>query len=188
MKQPSPPERTVTVLKKISLLILPLFLAAATPSLAADMTAPVKKLMALAEENWKADNPASNDYFSEDLLNSIYSEDFAEAYRAASKFPAYDPPEGETTGSPFDHDVIANGQDGCPFENVRVEDDGDGQVTALFNNRACMGDDPANKDDSVVIFHVKEEGGRPVIDDIYLVENGSSGTGIKEQMLEIAKQ
>lgn len=174
--------------KKVSALLVPLLLCTAAPVFAADVTAPVKTLIKLAEENARADNPASNDYFSEDLLQTIYSKAFADAYRAASKFPAYDPPEGETTGSPFDRDVIANGQDGCPFENIRVEDDGDGQVTALFNNRKCMGDDPANQDDTVVIFHVQEEGGRPVIDDIYQVENGSSGTGLKEQMLEIAKQ
>lgn len=183
-----PPRKDKFVLKKISLLLLPLMLAAAAPAEAADMTQPVKTLMKLAEENWRAENAGANDYFSEDLLGTIYSKSFADAYRAASKFPAFDLPEGETTGSPFDYDVIANGQDGCPFENVRVEDDGDGQVTALFNNRACMGDDPANKEDTVVIFHVEEEGGKPVIDDIYQVENGNSGKGLKEQMLEIAKQ
>ena len=175
------------MLKKVSLVLLPLFLASAAPSFAGDVTAPVKTLIKLAEGNWKAENAEANDYFSEDLLTTIYSKEFADAYREASKHPAFDLPEGETTGSPFDYDVIAGGQDGCPFENVRVEDDGDGQVTALFNNRKCMGDDPANKEDSVLIFHVKDEDGKAVIDDIYRVENGNSGKGLKEEMLELAK-
>ncbi len=177
----------MSVLKKVSFLLLPILLAGTAPALAADMTKPVKTLIKLAEDNWRAENPAANDYFSEKLLGSIYSKSFAGAYRAASKFPAFDLPEGQTTGSPFDYDVIANGQDGCPFENVRVEDDGDGQVTALFNNRKCLGSDPANKEDTVIIFHVEVENGRPVIDDLYQVENGNSGKGLKEQMLEIGK-
>ena len=159
-----------------------------SPARAADATAPVKTLMDVASGNWRAENPTSEDYFSEERLSSLYSKDFAAAYREASKHPAYDPPEGETTGSPFDYDVIAGGQDGCAFENLRVEDDGDGQVTALFNNRKCMGDDAENQEDSVLIFHVTTEGGKPVIDDIYRVENGNSGEGLKEQMQAIAKQ
>lgn len=61
-------------------------------------------------------------------------------------------------------------------------------MTALFKNRKCFGSDPSYQEDTVVIFHVQEEAGRPVIDNIYQVENGSSGKGLKEQMLEIAKQ
>ncbi|MBD3805442.1 MAG: hypothetical protein IE919_19750, partial [Thioclava sp.] len=69
-----------------------------------------------------------------------------------------------------------------------VEDDGDGQVTALFNNRKCLGDDPAYKEDTVLIFHVVEEQGRAVIDDMYRVEDGQSGKSLKDELKDIAGQ
>lgn len=37
-----------------------------------------------------------------------------------------------------------------------------------------------------MIFHVEEEGGRPVIDDIYPVVNGNSGASIKDELKTIA--
>jgi hypothetical protein len=155
---------------------------------AADMTAPVKEFIDVAAGNWRADNPTSEDVFANDRLDRLFSADFAAAYRDASRFPAYDPPEGETTGSPFDYDPIAGGQDGCPFENIRVEDDGDGQVTALFHNRKCFGDDPEYLEDRVLLFHVQEEGGRPVIDDMYVVIDGNSGESFKDELRKIAAQ
>ncbi len=157
------------------------------PALAADLKAPVKTVIDLAARNWKGDNQDYEDYFSEERLKTLFSTDFANAYREASKHPAYDPPEGQTTGSPFDYDVITNGQDGCPLTDIRVEDDGDGQVTAIFKNGTCLEGDPTANDDHTVIFHVKEENGQPVIDDLYQVEKGNSGPGLKEQMQEIAK-
>lgn len=162
-----------------------LFLAAGACQ-AADPTAPVKEVIDVAAGNWTAVDPASEDVFGESRLDRLFSADFASAYREASKHPAYDLPDGETTGSPFDYDPIAGGQDGCPFENIRIEDDGDGQVTALFNNRKCFGDGPEYQEDTVLIFHIEEEGGRPVIDDIYPVVNGNSGESIKDELKTIA--
>ena len=69
---------------------------------------------------------------------------------------------------------------------IVIEDDGDGQVTALFNNRKCFGDGAEYQEDTVLIFHVEEEGGRPVIDDIYPVVNGNSGSSIKDELKTIA--
>lgn len=155
---------------------------------AADMTAPVKEFINVAAGNWRENNPTSEDVFDEKRLSRLFSADFAAAYREASKFPAYDPPEGQTTGSPFDYDPIAGGQDGCPFENIRVEDDGDGQIVALFNNRKCLGDDPANLEDRVLLFHVVKERGRPVIDDMYVVVDGNSGESFKDELRKIAEQ
>jgi hypothetical protein len=158
-------------------------------AVAADMTAPVREVVEATAANWTEEAFGNEkEVFSEDRLDRVFSVDFAALYREASKNPAYDLPEGETTGFPFDYDPIARGQDGCPFQNIRVEDDGDGQVTALFNNRACMGDDPAYKQDTVLIFHVQEENGRAVIDDIYPVENGQSGQSIKDELKTIAGQ
>lgn len=169
-------------------LLIALFCAlGGAPALAADRTAPVKALIDIAAANWKGDNQDYQDYFSEERLKTLFSAEFAAAYREASKHPAYDPPEGETTGSPFDYDVVTNGQDGCPLTDIRIEDDGEGQVTALFKNGTCLEGDPTANDDHTVIFHVKEENGHAVIDDLFQVEKGNSGPGLKAQMLEIAK-
>lgn len=157
-------------------------------ALAGDPTIPVKTVIDITAANWAEDAPEGKDIFAEDLLSRLFSADFVAAYRQASKHPAYDPPAGETTGSPFDYDPIAGGQDGCSFENIRVEDDGDGQVTALFNNRKCFGDAPEYQEDTVLIFHVKDEGGRTVIDDIYPVVDGNSGASIKDELKKIAAQ
>ena len=61
-------------------------------------------------------------------------------------------------------------------------------MTALFNFRKCFGDDPEYQKDTVLIFHVQEEGGRPVIDDIYPVVDGNSGSSIKDDLKVIAGQ
>lgn len=174
-------------MKSLAAAVLSLCLTAGA-ALAADVTAPVKEIIDVAAGNWKGDNASSEDVFSQERLDRLFSADFAAAYREASKHPAYDLPDGETTGSPFDYDPIAGGQDGCAFENIRVEDDGDGQVTALFNNRKCFGDDAEYLKDTVLIFHVQEEGGRTVIDDIYPVVDGNSGDSIKDELKKIAAQ
>lgn len=161
---------------------------AAGAALAADVTAPVREVIDVTAGNWKGEDAAPEDVFDAKRLVRLFSADFVAAYKEASKHPAYDPPEGETTGSPFDYDPIAGGQDGCAFENIRIEDDGDGQVTALFNNRKCFGDDPEYLKDTVLIFHVQDEGGRSVIDDIYPVVDGNSGESIKDELKKIAAQ
>ncbi|EHS51808.1 hypothetical protein PDO_1709 [Rhizobium sp. PDO1-076] len=166
-----------------------MLLISSVGALAADVTAPVREIIEATASNWTEEAFGNEqEVFTEDRLERIFSAEFAMMYREASKNPAYDLPEGETTGFPFDYDPIARGQDGCPFQNIRIEDDGDGQVTALFNNRECMGDDSANRQDTVLIFHVLDENGRAVIDDIYPVENGQSGQSIKDELKAIAGQ
>lgn len=182
-------ERDKSMLRKISWIAVPLFLAlSGIGAHAADVTEPVKEIIDTVAGNWKADNPTAEDIFSEDRLGRLFSADFAKVYREASKHPAYDLPEGQTTGSPFDYDPIAGGQDGCAFENIRVQDDGEGQVTALFNNRKCMGDDAANSQDTVLIFHVLTENGHPVVDDMFRVVDGNSGNSLKDELKGIAAQ
>lgn len=160
-----------------------LFALVASGSAVADVTAPVREIVEAAARNWDdtIDEP-SEDVFSADRLARLFSRDFARAFEAASKNPPFDPPEGETTGYPFDYDPIAQGQDGCRFEKIRIEDDGEGQVTALFNNRRCFGEGAEYDADTVLIFHVVDEGGRLVIDDIYPVADGQSGTSIKQDL------
>jgi hypothetical protein len=164
------------------LMALGLFFTSVWPiSAASDVTAPVREIVEATARGWddKIDEP-DEDVFSVDRLSRLFSKDFVRAFEAASKNPPFDPPEGETTGYPFDHDPIARGQDGCAFENIRIEDDGDGQVTALFNNRRCFGEGAEYEADTVVIFHVIDEGGRAVIDDIYPVVDGESDSSIKQ--------
>jgi hypothetical protein len=166
------------------LLGLGLFLASVVPmSAASDVTAPVREIIEAAARGWddKIDEP-DEDVFSVDRLSRLFTKDFARAFEAASKNPPFDLAEGETTGYPFDYDPIAQGQDGCAFENIRIEDDGDGQVTALFNNRRCFGEGAEYEADTVLIFHVVEEGGRTVIDDIYPVVDGESSSSIKQDL------
>lgn len=174
--------------RSIAWVCLSLALSAPVAAFAADGTAPVKEIIDTVAGNWKADNPTSEDVFSEDRLKRLYSADFGRVYREASKHPAYDLPEGETTGSPFDYDPIAGGQDGCAFENIRIRDDGAGQVTALFNNRQCMGDDPANSEDTQLIFHVVTEGGHAVVDDMQRMVDGKPGNSLKDELKGIAAQ
>lgn len=164
--------------------VLGLLFSSVAPSAAlADVTVPVREIVEAAARGWddKIDEP-SEDVFSVDRLQRLFSRDFARAFEAASKNPPFDLPEGETTGYPFDYDPIAQGQDGCPFENIRIEDDGDGQVTAFFNNRRCFGEGAEYDVDTVLIFHVVDEEGRSVIDDIYPVVDGQSGSSIKQDL------
>ena len=166
-----------------------MLLISSVGALAADVTAPVREIIEATASNWTEEAFGNEqDASTPDRPPRSLPADMAPMYREASKNPAYDLPEGETTGFPFDYDPIARGQDGCPFQNIRIEDDGDGQVTALFNNRECMGDDSANRQDTVLIFHVLDENGRAVIDDIYPVENGQSGQSIKDELKAIAGQ
>ncbi|WP_245408849.1 MULTISPECIES: hypothetical protein [Rhizobium] len=157
-------------------------MSGAGPALAVDMTAPVREIVEATARNWEEGaSGTEEEVFSEDRLKRLFSAEFVAAFRAASKNPPYDIPEGETTGFPFDYDPIAQGQDGCPFKNIRIEDDGDGQVTALFDNRSCSSD-AAGAADTVLIFHVETENGRAVIDDIYPVVDGNSGNSIKQDL------
>lgn len=155
---------------------------------AADVRDPVREVIEVTAQNWRLDDPESEDVFAPQRLKRLFSADFVRAYEEASQHPAYDPPEGETTGSPFDYDPIAGGQDGCPLEDIRIEDEGDGQVTALFKNRRCFGDEAEYQEDTVLIFHVVTENGRPVIDDMYRVENHETSSSLKDDLEAIAEQ
>lgn len=166
-----------------TLILVSCLVSAAPISAASDVTAPVREIVEAAARSWDdtVDEP-NEDVFSADRLSRLFSKDFQSAFAAASKNPPHDLPEGETTGYPFDYDPIAQGQDGCAFENIRIEDDGDGQVTALFNNRRCFGEGAEYEADTVLIFHVVEEDGQAVIDDIYPVVDGQSGSSIKQDL------
>lgn len=167
-------------MKTVAISLLITFLAGSVFA-AGDVTEPVRDVVEATARNWAEGTTGQvEEVFSSERLARRFSKDFAKAFAAASKNPPYDIPAGETTGFPFDYDPIAQGQDGCPFKNIRIEDDGDGQVTALFDNRSCF--DGGAAVDTVLIFHVVEEEGRAVIDDIYPVVEGRSGESIKQAL------
>lgn len=163
------------------------------PSLAvaADATAPVREIMAVVTQNWADvedgdDNPPDYvDYFDARFLERLYSRDFVAKYREAARYPAYD--DG---GSPFDYDVIAMGQDGCPINDLKIEParpvDGVTTVRTTFDNTHCFGERAPDWKPAEVDFAVIEENGMPVIDDILRPQDGDPGS-LKAEMEEIAR-
>ncbi|QRM55649.1 hypothetical protein [Sinorhizobium sp. BG8] len=157
---------------------------------AQDATAPVNEVMNAVTENWKelgSDEDAPQnyvDYYSEDFLKRLYSKDFAAKYHEAAKYPAYE--EGE---SPFDYDTIAMGQDGCPIKDLKIEAapaaNGVTDVKTTFDNTHCFGERAPDWKPAEVHFSVIEEDGRPVIDDILRVIDGTPDS-LKKEMDEIA--
>lgn len=160
-------------------------LALPLPALAADVTEPVRAVMAAAEANWSQTPGEFQDYFSPERLGSLYSEAFADLYRKAA-----DTPFAKEMGTPFDWDVIVNGQDGCPLKNLSVAAAGqDGPATlvvARFQGLTCFGAEAEYQAFQETTFRVVQEGGRPVIDDIVHVMDGER-MSLKAQMDAIIK-
>ncbi|NNU52028.1 hypothetical protein [Rhizobium indigoferae] len=154
---------------------------------AADITAPVKEIMEVTRSNWADNNSDWTDIFDASRLEHLYSRDFVAKYQAAAQFPAID----DDGISPFDYDVIVNGQDACPLEDLTMAAapvvDGVAEVTVRFRKSACS-DAPDAKDYTTVRFEVVEEGGKPVIDDI-VTENieTQARDSLKTTMALIAK-
>ncbi|MGO7212944.1 hypothetical protein ACC817_24350 [Rhizobium ruizarguesonis] len=154
---------------------------------AADIIAPVKEIMEATKSNWADNNSDWTDIFDASRLDRLYSRDFVAKYRAAAQFPAVD----DDGISPFDYDVIVNGQDTCPLEDLTMAAapvvDGVAEVTVRFKKSACS-DAPDAKDYTTVHFLVVEEGGKPVIDDI-VTENieTQARDSLKATMALIAK-
>ncbi|WP_275782847.1 hypothetical protein [Pararhizobium gei] len=151
---------------------------------AADAVAPVREIMQAAVNGWSEDPQPGEDYFSEARLTRLYSNDFATAYRAAAKFPAYE--EGD---SPFDYDVIVSGQDSCSLKDLAITPgaaiNGRSDVTVTFDNTHCFGERAADWKPSELHFIVVEQAGTAVIDDI--VRSGDAGS-LKSEMQAIASE
>lgn len=169
--------------------ILPLaasFLLLAGHAGAADALAPVAAIMQATEANWAGTDGPGRDLFGPDMLASTYSRDFVSRYETAAKFPAYDGGD-----SPFDYDVIVNGQDGCSLRDIKTEaaapTGGVTVVTVTFDNSHCFGERAADWRPAQVIFKVIEENGKAVVDDI--MRPGPDGDGsLKAEMEAIASQ
>lgn len=153
-------------------------------ALAADPTEPVKEVMAAVTTNWADEGAEFQDYFSEDLLTRLYSADFIARYRKAAATPF-----AQEMGSPFDWDVITNGQEGCPLENLTIAigaaKDGTSDVVARFQNFTCFGLEQEYQVYTEAHFLVVEENGRPVIDDIVTSSDGDT-MSLKAEMDAIA--
>lgn len=154
---------------------------------AADATAPVQEIMDATKRNWADNNSDWTDIFDASRLDRLYSKDFVARYQAAAQFPAVD----DDGISPFDYDVIVNGQDACPLEDLTMAAappvNGTTEVTVRFRKSACS-DAPDAKDYTTVRFEVVEEAGRPVIDDIVTENIETQGhNSLKATMALIAK-
>lgn len=102
-------------------------------------------------------------------------------------------PGGDEDGiSPFDYDVIVNGQDACPLQDLSIESgqpvNNATEVTVKFKAATCMEGAPNKDDFTTVRFEVIEENGKSVIDDIMVHGEGGLGpTSLKEIMVLIAR-
>jgi hypothetical protein len=177
-------------MKKIAVLFAGLVAALSVApglSLAADATAPVKEIIDDTKKNWASDVSDWIDIFQESMLDRLYSKDFGDKYKAAAKNPAAD----EDGISPFDYDVIVNGQDACPLQDLSIENgqpaNGTTEVTVKFKAATCLEGTPNRDAFTTVRFEVIEEAGKPVIDDIMIQgEEGNGPISLKETMVQIA--
>lgn len=161
----------------------------ALPALAFSPKAPVQKIMDQTVKNWSG-NDEFHSLFDENNLTNVFSVPFATAYREAAKNSVYAGEDGEGA-DPFGFDVITNSQDGCPLEDLKIEDDGAvaqaSTVIATFKVWACMeGSDMQNLGNEVQ-FKVINENGRAVIDDIVQVTPDET-LSIRDVMSDIAKE
>jgi hypothetical protein len=163
-------------------------LPAISQAAALDATAPVKTIMDATVSNWAGGDSEWQDIFDDGKLSQLYSKDFAAKYQAAAKFPA----AGDDGISPFDYDVIVDGQDACPLEDLTITphapSNGTTEVVAQFKKSTCMGKDAEYQAYSSVRFEVIEEDSKPVIDDIVTMDENGKVTSVKDVMQSIVKQ
>jgi len=175
------------------LMLKALLLAAAVtlplPVLAADVTLPVRDVMAVATTLWSGEEGGDVDYFDADHIGD-FSAAFRTLYAEASKHPAFDSEDG--TGSPFDYDPIISGQDGCALEGLTIGASGKAasatDVVARFKRFSCFEDSSDEERNAVseVHFRVVVEKGKPVIDDVVSGE-GADRISLVETMKAIIK-
>ncbi len=118
----------------------------------ADPLAPVNEVMNVTRQLWSEDRAARAGLFRSGIrLSRLYSAEFTPRTRQRSKNPAFGLEEGESEGNPFDYDVIANSQDGCPLEDIKAEKTAEAAgvvtVTVTFKLWRCV-EDAAERDHS----------------------------------------
>jgi hypothetical protein len=156
----------------------------------ADPLAPVNDVMNVARQLWSGSARDALDYFDAERVGRDYSAALIATYKQARKNPVFGLEPGQTEGSPFDYDIIANSQDGCPLEDIKTavtgEADGVTTVTATFRLWACAEDPVERESVNEVRFEVITENGKPVINDIKRMYEGEA-LSLMEEMSEIAK-
>jgi len=177
------------VFMKHAVIGLFLVLSGATSSMAADMLAPVKTIMGIAEGRWLAENPRDDRfYFDDDVFPVLYSKDFAAHYLEAANHPALD----DGTNNPFDYDVVTGGQDGCPLDDIQYKENpaefGKTRINVTYKWKKCDGFEDAADTEHKVDFIVVVEDGKPVIDDIlsFNQEYQVVFDSLKGQMIELS--
>ncbi|MFN7165551.1 MAG: hypothetical protein ACK4NV_00780 [Pannonibacter sp.] len=157
-----------------------------TAALAADVLAPVREVMSATEANWREGASEFQDVFAEDRLVRLFSKDFVERYRKAASTEY-----AKEAGSPFSYDVVVNGQDGCALRNITITPGpakgGATEVLAKFQNLTCFGNDQEYQAFTETRFKVITEDGKPVIDDIITMMDGSA-LSIKSELDALAAQ
>src|SRR4051794_11304089 len=112
-------------MRSVIFTFIALMAAAAVPALypsfaMADPLDPVNDVMNVTKQLWSGNAPDGLDYFDAEHLDRDYSAAFIAAYKEARKNPVFGLEPGQTEGSPFDYDIIANSQDGCPLEDIKT--------------------------------------------------------------------
>jgi hypothetical protein len=148
---------------------------------AADPLDPVKAVMSVAGWNdASAPKVSANGYFDDSLLSSIYSASFADIYRLADKTDELQDGSGYMLG----YDVVIGGQDSCELKDVRIALRGAKEsvsvVDVYFDAVSCFGH-AVDLTTPQTVFHVIEEDGRFVIDNLW---NDDYGDGAVESSVK----
>lgn len=148
-------------------------------------TAPVKRIMKIAEARWATTEGTDEDYF--DHIKRDFSKSFVKAYKEAAKHPATD---GGT--SPFDWDAVIDGQDGCPLKDIDItpgaEQDGKTVVEVHFRRWDCADDAAIKAKVETVKFDLVTEKGKPLIADIHHLGEDGKWDSLVSTMAVIANQ
>lgn len=161
----------------------------ATAAHAGDPRDPVRIVMAVA--GWKdkdAPETTASGYFDDGLLSTIYSASFVDVYRLAQRTDELQDGAGYMLG----YDVVIGGQDNCALKDVRIEarpsKNGVTPVDVYFDASSCFGHTP-DLTRPQTVFHVVEEEGRPVIDNIWSEDyrDGALDSSIKAQFAAMTK-
>jgi len=154
------------------------------PARADEAPASIREVMRIEADVWSPRQPKQS-IFDDTRIERLFSRDFVRLYRAAMRHPIY--PGGTT---PFDFDIIVQGQDSCSLDDMKIaqyEMDAPGNFHEVsFANFACFDDDGDKARRPTIHFSMVDEGGRTLIDDVLTYENGEKQHSTKVLMANIA--
>lgn len=150
--------------------------SAPAPSVAFDPEEPVREIISIAESNFSVPFPGVMiDYFAKGRLERIYSKDLIGFYKRAIKTEA----ARQMGGRAPDFDILTGTQDACPLENISLKTEkpfeSSWDVSVTYQYQACWGNPALTKTDFIII----EEGGQPVIDDIFTYDEAEAVSSLK---------